>query len=413
MIGRRARLIGARFSTVGAPRHRLEELLWTSRRGARWLLRRDLYRLYRYRASRTPPALGPFESSTFSQNGEDGIIGHITSQMGIESGVFAEIGAADGSENCTRLLAERGWHGVWIEADPDLAAVARSLQLGARVRVVQSLVSARNVIAILRDAGTPNDLDVLCIDIDSGNYQVTEQVLQEFTPKLLVVEVNGEHHWDWIQTRRTSEEWDGSWNYGASLRAYERLARLRGYCLIGCDSVGVNAFFVRSDMARAGMTIGDGRDHYVPPSHRPGLVGHPRRPLRSLRSDEPWSVQELASVVFEDVALIGPPTRRCGESVNVLVTVVNPSTKAISAAGACPIHLAGRILDSERNEVGESDPIRSALAKVVPPGRRAPASIELRLPDRPGRVTVVPTIVQEGVGWRPVTVSEGVSVTVI
>ena len=170
--------MGAPALAIGAVRHQLEESLWSTERGARWLLRRDLRRLYDYRTSKPTPALAAREFSVFSQNGEDGIIEYLTRLMNIGPGVFAEIGAADGGENCTRLLADRDWKGVWIESDPELAAAARSLWPDGRVEVVQSRVEPDNVVGLLRNAGSPTDLDVLSIDIDSGNYQVTERVLK-------------------------------------------------------------------------------------------------------------------------------------------------------------------------------------------------------------------------------------------
>lgn len=398
---------------VAAARHRLEERLWSTNRGARWLLRRDLHAVDRYRASQTRSALAAFESSTFSQNGEDGIIEHLTELMDIRRGVFAEVGAGDGRQNCTRQLAERGWEGVWIEGDPDLADAARSLSLDGRVGIVDSRVDEGNVVRLLRQAGTPTELDVLSIDIDSGNYQVTERVLQEFSPRLLVVEVNGEHRWDWVQTRRTNEEWDRSWNYGASLGAYSRLAGSCGYRLVGCDSVGVNAFFVRTDMVGPGIVVGDWRECYIPPNHRPGTVGHPRSSVDSPTMDSPVGEGDLLLVDLESAEVIGSSTRRQNDRVNIILTINNRSNALLGAVGDCPIHLTGRVFEVDGNEIGGQDPPRAMLAKVVPSGGRAPASIEIQLPSRVGEVIVVPTIVQEGVCWRPARMAEGVKVTVI
>jgi hypothetical protein len=398
---------------LAAVRHRLEEELWSTSSGARRLLRRDLEELHHYRDSREPPALAAFEYSKYSRNGEDGIIEHLTRLMGPAPGVFAEIGAGNGTQNCTRQLAENGWKGVWIEADANLAAAARSLAMGGRLVVVWSRVDADNVVHLLRRAGTPPELDVMSISIESGNYQVTDHVLREFSPRLLVVEVNGEHRWDWVQTRRTDEDWDGSWNYGASLSAYSRLARTRGYELVGCDSVGVKGFFVRTDMVRPGMVVGDWRDHYVPPSHRPGTVGHPRRAVDVPTMDRPLSERELMLVGFEDAEVIGSPKCRCNDLINVLVTVVNKSEKVLAPVGRYRIYLAGRMFDLDGREIGGQDPARSMLAKVIPPGGRVPGSIELRLPNQARQVTIVPTILQEGVAWRPCDRAEGVKVTVI
>ena len=38
------------------------------------------------------------------------------------------------------------------------------------------------------------------------------------------------------------------WHHGASLAALEELGRSRGYALVACDSMGVNAFFLRRDL---------------------------------------------------------------------------------------------------------------------------------------------------------------------
>jgi hypothetical protein len=285
--------------------------------------------------------------------------------------------------------------------------------MGGRLVVVWSRGDADNVVHLLRRAGTPTELDVVSIGIDSGNYQVTDRLLREFSPRLLVVDVNGEHRWDWVQTRRTHEDWDGSWNFGASLGAYSRLARTRGYELVGCDSVGVKAFFVRTDMVRPGMVVGGWRDHYVPPSHRPGTVGHPRRAVDLPTMDHHDSEDELVLVGFEDAEVIGSPKCRRSDVINVLVTIVNRSDKVLAPLGRHPIRLAGRMYDLDGREIGGQDPSRSMLAKVIPSGGQVPASIEIRLPNEARQVTIVPTILQEGVAWRPCVLAEGVKVTVI
>ena len=43
--------------------------------------------------------------------------------------------------------------------------------------------------------------------------------------------------------------WDGTEYFGAGLGALEALGREKGYALIACDSRGVNAFFVRRELA--------------------------------------------------------------------------------------------------------------------------------------------------------------------
>ena len=51
----------------------------------------------------------------------------------------------------------------------------------------------------------------------------------------------------------------------ASLAAFERLGRERGYALVGCDFTGTNAFFVRADLAEGKFLAPfDAATHYEP-----------------------------------------------------------------------------------------------------------------------------------------------------
>ena len=75
--------------------------------------------------------------------------------------------------------------------------------------------------------------------------------------------------------------WDGSQNFGASLRALEILGSGLGYSLVGCDLTGINAFFVRTDLVAdhfAAPLTSD--NHYEPQryqlthrrGHRPAIL---------------------------------------------------------------------------------------------------------------------------------------------
>ena len=67
----------------------------------------------------------------------------------------------------------------------------------------------------------------------------------------------------------------GQRNFGASLKAFERLGHRLGYALVHCEISGANAFFVRQDLVGerfAGPF--DAETHYEPPryslDHNPG-----------------------------------------------------------------------------------------------------------------------------------------------
>jgi hypothetical protein len=73
-----------------------------------------------------------------------------------------------------------------------------------------------------------------------------------------------------------SYRWNGTTYYGASLASLTALARKKGYTLVGTNSTGVNAFFVRDDLASPGLFL-DPAVHYfyVPPAHGAYPGGHP------------------------------------------------------------------------------------------------------------------------------------------
>src|SRR5687767_14265647 len=61
-------------------------------------------------------SINSVEAKTFSQNGEDGIIGYLTARLTRKQWRFVEIGTSDGAENNTFHLLTKGWTGIGIDA---------------------------------------------------------------------------------------------------------------------------------------------------------------------------------------------------------------------------------------------------------------------------------------------------------
>jgi hypothetical protein len=55
--------------------------------------------------------------------------------------------------------------------------------------------------------------------------------------------------------------------FGASLAALTALGAAKGYALVGCDSTGVNAFFVRHDVAEGKVMMVSAAEAYRPLEH--------------------------------------------------------------------------------------------------------------------------------------------------
>src|SRR5688500_2385950 len=125
--------------------------------------------------------LTPFELRVFSQNGEDGVIAELLRRAPASHRWFVEFGASTGVENNCALLADVfGWSGLFMEGGSwEFERLERKYRGNHRVVTRQALVTPENVESLLRNAGVPEDFDVLSVDIDGADYYVW-QALEAF-----------------------------------------------------------------------------------------------------------------------------------------------------------------------------------------------------------------------------------------
>lgn len=217
--------------------------------------------------------LSDYEQKIFSQHGEDGILKIILHHVGATNRFCVEFGVEDGRECNTRYLIEReGWHCLHMDGQARPQTYSR---------IEREFVTAENVCALFGKYDVPEEFDVLSLDIDYNTYWVWH-ALEGYRPRIVVVEYNASLG----PTESKAVEydplgvWDGTDYYGASLAAYAKLGKGKGYTLIGCESQGVNAFFVRDDVLGNRFSVpNDVREIYRPPQY--GVViggeyrGHP------------------------------------------------------------------------------------------------------------------------------------------
>ena len=221
----------------------------------------------------------------WSQNYEDGMIAEIFRRIGAVSRTFLEIGVGDGSENNTTALLIFGWKGWWIEgSETNCKSISARLNempnLALRLKVRQAFVNPDNTENLLADFGVPVEVDLFSLDIDLNTYHIWA-ALTKFKPRVVVVEYNAgiPPIQVWIHPFESNLVWDGTQAFGASLKAYELLGRKFGYSLVGCDVIGINAFFVRDDLVKDHFAAPfTSENHYEPPRYQ--LVhrfGHPSK----------------------------------------------------------------------------------------------------------------------------------------
>jgi hypothetical protein len=217
----------------------------------------------------------------FSESDEDGIIAEIFRRIGAENRVFFEFGVGDGLGNNTLSLLLGGWRGFWIEGSAEFVAAIqtniREYIESGRLRVLQSFITKDNINDLIRKLDMPPSIDLLSIDIDGNDYWVW-QAIEAVSPRVVVIEYNATLRptHSIVMKYNAANQWNGTNYMGASLAALEKLGRLKGYDLVGCNYTGVNAFFVRQDLAKdlffAPFTA---ENHYEPARYLRLKAGHP------------------------------------------------------------------------------------------------------------------------------------------
>jgi hypothetical protein len=234
-----------------------------------------------------PKRLLRYGFKVYSQCDEDGIIQEIFRRVGATNRCFVEFGVEIGIEcNTVKLLVE-GWRGLWIEGNAQHAARIRTsfrpLLADSGLNLVESFVVAENIDGLLEKGGVSGEIDLLSIDIDNNDFWVWKAITR-INPRVVVIEYNASLRspMSLVVPYQPERTWDGTSNYyGASLEAFVRLGRSKGHRLVGCSISGVNAFFVRDDIA--GDRFFDpvtAEELYEPPRYFFGMMksGHASAP---------------------------------------------------------------------------------------------------------------------------------------
>jgi hypothetical protein len=106
---------------------------------------------------------------------------------------------------------------------------------------------------VIRGSGFTGEVDILSIDVDGNDYWLWEAI-QSISPRVVVIETNpslGDTLSVTVPYDPAFDRFDkhpSGFYCGASLVALAGLGTRKGYRLIGCDSSGSNAFFMRDDL---------------------------------------------------------------------------------------------------------------------------------------------------------------------
>lgn len=220
-----------------------------------------------------------FEKKIRSQNGEDGIIGEIFARIGTLKKYAVEFGVQDGMEcNAAYLFLDKKWSGLMIEGSKKNYKRLRSNYANHKsVKTIHEFVTRENITSIFRKMNVPVEFDLLSIDIDGNDYWVWAALFQ-YKPRVVVIEYNASYPPPKKMVIKYNPKftWDGTSYFGASLTSLSELGKKLGYSLLGTDSIGVNAFFIRNDLVPlSGFQVLSPEQGYHPPAYGSWNGGHP------------------------------------------------------------------------------------------------------------------------------------------
>lgn len=201
-------------------------------------------------------SLQDYEFKVFSQNGEDGIIQFLINYLPIEQKIFIEFGVHNYIESNTRfLIKNNNWSGLVIDGSQKNINSIKSdpLYWQRNLKAECAFINRNNINDLIDKSGLHGDIGILSIDIDGNDYWVW-QAIDCVNPRIVICEYNSLFG----SSSKVSIPYDENFSYskahystlywGASIGAFDYLANIKGYSLVGSNSNGNNIFFVRNDL---------------------------------------------------------------------------------------------------------------------------------------------------------------------
>lgn len=177
-------------------------------------------------------------ANKYSQYGETEILKYIFNNIGRTNYFLVDIGAGGAGQNLSnsREFIENAWEGLLFDMDGSEGTI-------------KEFVTPDNIVSILMKNECPVEFDFLSVDIDSFDYDVLDNILSHFRPRVICAEYNGTLDPS-SKVKLAYEEgytWDGTNKYGFSFMAGCDLLFKHGYAVVLCHKE-TNLFAVRRDL---------------------------------------------------------------------------------------------------------------------------------------------------------------------
>lgn len=219
----------------------------------------------------------------YSQTDEDGILLYLFALLGSGRRHAIEMCAGSGLEcNSSNLIINHGWHALLFDGDEEKVRFGKRYFSSNKNTCVfpplfvSSWITRGNVNELIAKHGFTGDIDLFSLDLDGVDYHIWK-AMDVVTPRVVVVEYNNILGPERSVTVPYADNFngyamsvtDGTPNYfGASLAAFVKLGREKGYRLVGTNRYGYNAFFVRNDLMPDLLPEVQARDCFAHPKNK-------------------------------------------------------------------------------------------------------------------------------------------------
>lgn len=193
----------------------------------------------------------------FSQFEEDGLILYLFALLDTKNRTFVEFGADDGiNSNAANLHFHHNFTGLFLDGNPKAIERGRHFYKkhgNPRVKTpvfLEAMITAENINELILKGGLKGDIGFLSIDIDGNDYWVWKAI-DCIRPEVVIIETHNEFglH-DIIVPYDPNYFYPGKHPdyHGASPVAMTKLAKHKGYRLVGSNELGFNFIFLREDL---------------------------------------------------------------------------------------------------------------------------------------------------------------------
>lgn len=195
------------------------------------------------------------EFKVFSQWGDDGIIQYLINNIDIKNKIFIEFGVENYTEANTRfLLINNNWKGLIFDGSEKNIEYVKNDEIYWKYDITAKakFITVENINELIANENIKGNIGILHIDIDGNDYWVWKNITV-VDADIVIVEYNSvfgnkrpitiPYNPEFIR----SHEHYSNLYYGTSILSICDLAEEKGYCFVGCNSAGNNAYFVKNE----------------------------------------------------------------------------------------------------------------------------------------------------------------------